>query len=98
MFIGSLGYVASLFAGIITTSCSNGSEYFWCQNAIYIYGFNFLGSFCCGFGAPIMWLSNAKYITVTANIHNRGKYFGIFWSIMNFNLVLGNIIAVWVIK
>ena len=96
MFIGSFGYIVSLVIGLLTTWCANDQTGI-CTSEPFIYFINFLSSGLNGFCAPILWLSLNKYITTCSNEYNRGKFFGYFWGIMNFNMIVGNIIALYVI-
>ncbi len=96
LFIGSFGYIGSLLTGLFTTWCA-GDQTGICTNEPFIYFINFFGSGLNGFCAPILWLSHAKYITTCSNQYNRGKFFGYFWGMMNFNMIMGNIIALYVI-
>ena len=98
IFVGSLGFIFTLVAGVMTTSCYPSGEYVWCESVHYILAINIVCSTLNGFTAPILWLSVNSYITGCANESNKGRYMGIFFSFVFTASLTGGLTAAVIIE
>ena len=90
LLLGSLGYILFLCFGAMTCSCSVERSYFYCSN-FWIYLTNFVGACATGFSAPILWISQSRYITNICSPQNKGKYFSIFYAIVQTSQIWGSL-------
>ena len=98
LVVGSLGFIFTMVAGVLTTACDKNSEYFWCSNHSYIYALNIGCSFINGATEPILWLSANAYVTGCTNETNKGRYIGIFWSFVSAACVIASLLTALCIK
>jgi MFS family permease len=63
----------------------------------FIYGMNICLSAINGFGNSILWVAQGQYIMECANESNKGTYFGIFWVFLQSSLIIGNVMAAFVV-
>jgi len=96
MFVASFGYICTVSAGALTSSCATQSH-IWCGNDSLIYLINIGASIINGIAGPLLWLSASRYITACTNETNKGTYFGIFSSFVFAASVAGSILAACVI-
>lgn len=50
-----------------------------------------------GFGGAILWVAQGKYLSMCANPTNKGLFTSIFWAFQISSLVVGNLMAAFVI-
>jgi hypothetical protein len=50
-----------------------------------------------GFGGSILWVAQGKYLSNCSNETNKGMYTSIFWAFYISSLIIGNLLAAYVI-
>eukprot|EP00049_Salpingoeca_infusionum_P005212 m.89331 g.89331 ORF g.89331 m.89331 type:complete len:447 (-) comp12891_c1_seq1:104-1444(-) len=50
-----------------------------------------------GIAAAVTWTSQGEFITANSNASNRGRYSGIFWSLLQCSLLIGNSLLYFVV-
>ena len=98
VFVGSLGFIFTFFAGAMTTICAEDSSHSWCQKRSYIYTINIICAIINGFFSGILWISVNRYITACSNRANEGRFMGIFSALFSCSNVTGSIVAAYVLK
>jgi len=96
VFLGSVGYIFPLAAGVFTAQCEvvNGSQPpSFCGNLVIIHAANYAGNFINGISAAVLWIGVNQYVTACSNESNRGRYMGIFYGINAFSGVFGNLMS-----
>lgn len=98
LFVGSTGYTLFMIGGLLLTSCNYFESSIGICNGAVIISANVTGSIACGFGAALLWLAMASYIDCCANSFNKGKFFGVFWSIFQASFILGNALGAYLMS
>jgi len=96
--IGSLGYGSLVLASLITSTCSDKydptrkQKPFYCEKTI-IYALNIGFSVLVGLGASIIWLTQSDYVNSAATEETKGRYNGLFWSLMQQAQILSSVLV-----
>jgi len=98
VFVGSLGFIFTLFAGAMTTICAEDNSYIWCQKRSYIYLINIICAVIAGFFSGIIWIASNRYIKACSNGANEGRFLGIFSALFSCSNVTGSIVAAFVLQ
>lgn len=94
----SLGFIAPMLTVATVTSCLSDPDYFWCSGRVMTYLSNVASGVGIGISAPCFWLSSNRCINSLSNEHNKGRYFGIFFSFISAAQIFGNILSYLVIQ
>ena len=98
LFIGSLGYLFNIGAGIVTSMCSKENTYLWCTDSRYLHIINISCSVLNGLTIPIMWIFGFGYLSACSSDRSKGQYFGIFSSFIFAGSVIGNLLEAYIIE
>lgn len=98
MFTGALGYTLYVVGGLWLTSCDHYNKNDGICVGWLIIFVNIIGAMTCGSGAALLWIAQASYVDCCANEFNKGKFFGIFWSITQASFILGNVCGAILLK
>ncbi|CAD8049827.1 unnamed protein product [Paramecium primaurelia] len=93
MFFSSFGYTLYMSCGIIVYQCKeHGTQDGVCSKGILYTIVNFC-AIINGICASTLWVSQPWYITSISTNETRGKYFGIFWALMQSSQIVGNVMG-----
>jgi len=98
LLIGSSFYLFFILSGALTTHCyryekkTSGICQEW-----FVFSYNIISAICLGFGASFIWPCQFNYVDSCVNQSNRGTYHGLFWSIMQFSMLIGSLLAAFVL-
>ena len=96
VYIGALGHLPMLLAGVMTVSCTD-AIHPWCGDRIVIYSVNLGGALVSGVSSAVIYLAANRYVTGCANSFNKGQLMGVFFGFYSCSNVFGNIMAAFVI-
>lgn len=90
MALGTIFYGLFMLSGAFTAYCSHGSkDIFYCSKTA-VYSMNLISSVLLGtFGATLLWTGQYVYISRLSN--EDGKLFALFYSVVHFNQISGNL-------
>lgn len=92
MFIATWGYVVFLSGGVIACSCEDNKNGAGCSEGTLV-ALNLIFAAVVGFLSCIIWVAQVGYVSALCDEHSKAKFFGIFWALLQFSQVLGNILT-----
>ena len=98
LLVGSSFYLFFILSGALTTYCfryQKAGEGL-CQEW-FIFSYAIIICICLGFGASFIWPCQFNYVDSCTDQSNRGTYHGLFWSVMQFSMLIGSSLAAFVL-
>jgi len=92
MFIATWGYILFLAGGVIATSCEDNEDRAICSEGALV-ALNLIFAAIVGFLSCIIWVAQVGYVSALCDEHSKAKFFGIFWALLQFSQVLGNVLT-----
>jgi predicted MFS family arabinose efflux permease len=107
--IRHLGYKKAIFyssffalfvngANLMTVSCKNFPDLFWCDKHWIISVCTVIGNALYGGSAAVYWGAQSGYVTSISTLENRGSYFGIFNSVVNSSQLTSSIFSAFLLR
>ena len=90
--LGAFWYLVWVAAGILPVTLKKTDSV-----TKLVWSIMILAAILNGFGASILWVGQGIYVSRCCNTENSGLYFGLFWSLLMFSQIFGNLMAAFVI-
>eukprot|EP01016_Furgasonia_blochmanni_P004767 TRINITY_DN11845_c0_g1_i4.p1 TRINITY_DN11845_c0_g1~~TRINITY_DN11845_c0_g1_i4.p1 ORF type:complete len:377 (+),score=45.49 TRINITY_DN11845_c0_g1_i4:64-1194(+) len=97
LFLSSLTYMVCYLSGLLLCICSTEKDWYVCQ-PWFNYSTNIMSNFLLGFSSSVLWSAQSGYTNSLCNEGNKGRFFGIFWSIMRSSMLGGSLLSTFVFE